>query len=492
MSEYNVNEGLVKEAKSILNGLRAHQKSAEDKLSNMDRQIEDLKLSQRKLSEAYTKAAPEYRAQDETLRRYVRKDGTLRMNAEDRQIQVGSQGSITSTMPGLLDETEPSNEWHAKLIKINKERNFARMLMANAHTPNMDLKLYKHLEVAPRCIKPGLEKAYDGTAGKGSQWTQDQFVDSLYESYTVPRRLRSLLPTVECDRGSLIIPTLTKGAQPYVQGTASSDTMATNAYPASTVTTGQTVISLAGMTVRCLVDQVAAEDSALALASVLSRNISESIESGFEDAMINGQEGVVGAFDTGLANWAGPDSRWTVGSASDHRLTFDGWRKLAFAASTENTPASGADVKFADIITCISKMGEFGAGERLMVVSPSFLIKNLLDMTELATIDKFGPQATVLTGQVGALLGMPVIMSRFMTDDLNANGKYDNITKDYTGYLIYNRSSYVQYLRRGLQIESQRNIASGAFEIVASLRAVMGSADTAASKNVAFQYSIDK
>jgi len=491
MSEYNVNQGLVEEAKSILNGLRAHQKNAEDKLSNMDRQIEDLKLSQRKLSEAYTKAAPEYRAQDETLRRYVRKDGTLRLNSEKKQIQIGGQGAMTSNVPGLLDETEPTNEWHAKLLKINKERNFARMLMANPHTPKMDLKLYKHLEVAPRCIKPGLEKAYDGDPGKGSQWTQAQFVDSLYESYTVPRRLRSLLPTVECDRGSLIIPTLTKGAQPYVQGTATDDINA-SAYPASTVTTGQTVISLAGMTVRCVVDQVAAEDSALALASLLSRNIGESIESGFEDTMINGQTGVVGSFDTGLADWTGPDGRWTAGSASDHRLTFDGWRKLAFAASTENTPASGADVKFSDIVTCISKMGEFGAGERLMVVSPSFLIKNLLDMSELATIDKFGPQATVLTGQVGALLGMPVIMSRFMTDDLNANGIYDNATKDYTGYLIYNRSSYVQYLRRGLQIESQRNIASGAFEIVASLRAVMGSADAAGSKNVAFQYSIDK
>ena len=112
-------------------------------------------------------------------------------------------------------------------------------------------------------------------------------------------------------------------------------------------------------------------------------------------------------------------------------------------------------------------------------------------MTELATIDKFGPQATVLTGQVGALLGMPVVMSRFMTSDLNASGKYDGVTTTQTGYIIYNRSSYVQYLRRGLQIESQRNIGSGAFEIVASLRAVMGSADAAASKNVAFQYNID-
>ena len=344
MSEYNVNKGLVEEAKQILHGLRTHQKQAADKLSNMDRQIEDLKLSQRKLSEAYTKAAPEYKAHDQTLTRYLRKDGTLRLNAEEKQIKIGGQGAITSTMPGLLDETEPTNEWHAKLIKINKERNFARMLMANAHTPKLDVKLYKHLEVAPRCIKPGLEKAYDGNAGKGSQWTQGQFVDALYESYTVPRRLRSLLPVVECDRGSLIIPTLTKGAQPYVQGTASSDDMwgTANAYPASTVTTGQTVISLAGMTVRCVVDQVAAEDSALALASVLSRNIAESIESGFEDCMINGQTG--GAYDGAFATWTGPDGRWTAGSASDHRKTFDGWRKLSDAASSRSTPANPADV----------------------------------------------------------------------------------------------------------------------------------------------------
>ena len=255
-----------------------------------------------------------------------------------------------------------------------------------------------------------------------------------------------------------------------------------NAYPASTVTTGQTVISLAGMTVRCVVDQVAAEDSALALASVLSRNIAESIESGFEDCMINGQTGVIGSFDTDLANWTGPDGRWTAGSSSDHRLTFDGWRKLSDAAASRSTPSNPALVTFADIVAAMAEMGEYGAGERLMVVSPSFLIKNLLDMTELATIDKFGPQATVLTGQVGSLLGMPVIMSRFMTADLDNSGLYSGAGNSKTGFIIYNRSSYVQYLRRGLQIESQRNIGSGTFEIVASLRAVMGSADAAARR----------
>jgi hypothetical protein len=126
-----------------------------------------------------------------------------------------------------------------------------------------------------------------------------------------------------------------------------------------------------------------------------------------------------------------------------------------------------------------------------MVVSSEFLVRNLLDMTQLATLDKFGPQATVLSGQIGSLLGMPVVISRFMTADLNASGVYDNITKTQTGYVIFNRNSYVQYLRRGLQIESQKTIASGSYELVASMRSVMGSADAAGAKNVAYQYNID-
>ena len=64
MSDYNVNENMVAEAKGILEGIRSHQKNAEDKLTNLDRQVEDLKLAQRKLSEAYTKAAPEYTGEE--------------------------------------------------------------------------------------------------------------------------------------------------------------------------------------------------------------------------------------------------------------------------------------------------------------------------------------------------------------------------------------------------------------------------------------------
>lgn len=492
MSDYNVNNSLVEEAKSILHGLKAHQKNAEEKLSNLDRQVEDLKVAQKKMSEAYTKAETVYTGKESHLSRYIRKDGTLRAKTERDSIAIHGQGVVDAERKGLLDDT-PVCEWQDQLQKIVRKRNFARMLMANPHTPKMDLELHKHLELAPKNIAAGIQRFYAGGAGAGAEWTQAQFVDQLHEDYKVPRRLRSLLREVPVERGSLIVPTLSRGGQPYVQSTISDDNpyAAANQYKASTVTTAQSTISMAGMTVRYLIDQAAMEDSALALSQILSRDIAESIESGFEDAMINGQTGAVGSFDTDLANWS-PRGRWTAGATSDHRLAFDGFRKIAKGKSQVAFPSSSANFLFEDFVGAVAKMGEYGASEEnVLILSPECLIKHFLDLDELATIDKFGPSATILSGQLGSLMGMPVVLSRFMTADLNALGIYDGVTTDKTGYVIFNRGSYVQYVRRGLQVETQRDITSGSMTLVASMRAVMGTADSAGAKNVVYSFNMD-
>ena len=69
-----------------------------------------------------------------------------------------------------------------------------------------------------------------------------------------------------------------------------------------------------------------------------------------------------------------------------------------------------------------------------------------MNMSETKTLDVFGPQASVLQGQIASVLGMPIIMSRFLSSDLNAAGKYDNVTKTRSGLLIFARDSYYQYL----------------------------------------------
>ena len=133
-------------------------------------------------------------------------------------------------------------------------------------------------------------------------------------------------------------------------------------------------------------------------------------------------------------------------------------------------------------------MGELAVQRQLLICSPEFMVKQLMGLGELQTIDKFGAQAVVLTGQVASVLGVPVVMSRFMGADMNLTGVYDNVTTDKTGFLLVNRDSYTIYNRRGILVETDRDISAGAIEMVSTSRAVMDSPDSATAKNVVYNY----
>jgi hypothetical protein len=113
-----------------------------------------------------------------------------------------------------------------------------------------------------------------------------------------------------------------------------------------------------------------------------------------------------------------------------------------------------------------------------------------LQLEQVVTLEKFGTQATVLTGQLASLAGIPIVMSRFMGADMNASGLYDNATKDKTGFLVFNTDSWYQYLRRQITVESDKDITSGAIQIVSTMRAVMDSPDASSIKNVAYGYNL--
>ena len=106
-------------------------------------------------------------------------------------------------------------------------------------------------------------------------------------------------------------------------------------------------------------------------------------------------------------------------------------------------------------------------------------------------MDKFGPQATVLSGQIAALAGMPIIMSRFMGADLENTGLFlGSGSKNKTGYLIVNRDSYYNYVRRRITIETDKDIKSGVIQVVATMRGTFDSPDATATKNVAYHYNL--
>src|SRR4029079_2191601 len=104
---------------------------------------------------------------------------------------------------------------------------------------------------------------------------------------------------------------------------------------------------------------------------------------------------------------------------------------------------------------------------RLVIVSDvQTYLKGFLSSTagspgaNLLTLDKFGPSAIVLTGQIAAYRGVPVITSA-VHRLAAADGKLDAATpaNNTLGSLtVYNRDFWKKGFRRQLMIEMDRDI----------------------------------
>jgi hypothetical protein len=77
----------------------------------------------------------------------------------------------------------------------------------------------------------------------------------------------------------------------------------------------------------------------------------------------------------------------------------------------------------------------------------------LLADTNLLTVDKMGPAAVILNGQIGSVFGVPVIVSEHVRENVNATGVYDGITTTKTTMLCVNRNEFAIGQRTALDVE---------------------------------------
>jgi hypothetical protein len=484
------NNPAVEEAKKVIAGIVDHQKSADNRLQNFESQVSDLKDAHRKMVEGQTqKAQIPVSGGDLALRRFIGEDG-IQWKTETRSINT-PRGIAKVDQEGILDSSLPCNDWHAELIEITKKRSFCRLLQREPHTPKSDLKLYSHLQKAPGFLRDHVAKAFSDGVGVGAEWIPEGFGTELFQTFETPRNLKSLFPEIQMDRETMLMPRIDRGGVPYIR---SASTDATTNYSASTVGTSQATIRAASLCVLYNVDQDAAEDTIMAIAPALSKAIQSDLHDGFEDAMINGDTTATHQDD--LVNWD-TRSRWGGGSVAkggpgDHRKAFDGFRELAFGLGGVSThDYLGAAFTFANLMSLISSLGELNGSDRLLIMSPELVVSNLLTLTEVVTVEKYGPMASILTGEISRIAGIPVVMSRFMTADLEATGVFLNSgSKNKTGMLCVSRDSYPIFSRRGLTIEQDKHIPSGTIQIAATLRQTMASMDKSGTRNVAYGYNL--
>jgi len=136
-----------------------------------------------------------------------------------------------------------------------------------------------------------------------------------------------------------------------------------------------------------------------------------------------------------------------VTAADDARKLAKGYRKL----SLDNT----ATVDFSGTVS-VNKldemrisMGKLGVNvkELAYVFGPTGY-GQAVSLEAVSSVDQIGNAATLVTGSLAAFRGVPIIISEFVREDLNATGVYDGTTTDKTVCHIVNGTRFWIGVRR--------------------------------------------
>lgn len=226
------------------------------------------------------------------------------------------------------------------------------------------------------------------------------------------------------------------------------------------------------------------EDSAVDFLAIARQELLLSHQRAVESAIINGD-----------SDGTHIDSDTQAGSALLAEKIWHGLRRQALSNSANGgTKNFGAALSTAGLIDMRAKMKKFGVNpaDLIWIVGPA-VYAQLLGLPELLTVDKAGPAAAaILRGSAASILGIPVVVSQHVREDLNASGVYDGVTSTKGSILLVNASRWYVGIRRAPQIRVVQDSPSYDRYLLAAYQRLdfVGHAQGASETSVCYGYNI--
>ncbi len=226
------------------------------------------------------------------------------------------------------------------------------------------------------------------------------------------------------------------------------------------------------------------EDAAFAIEPWLTGKLIESLARGFETQVINGD--TTGTHMDNDVN----------GGASDlPQKSQQGLRHIGTGNQTDlSDPATLTLANINTVRNLLDGPYKVDPSGLVLITSPAGLMLHLLEVAELQTLDKIGPQAVVLTGQVGSISGMPVVVSSEFPEDLDNDGVNKATPADantHTALLCVHTPSYITGTVRNERVDFDFAPKTGTVTTVASMRmGFLDIVDTASENTLGYGYNL--
>jgi hypothetical protein len=231
------------------------------------------------------------------------------------------------------------------------------------------------------------------------------------------------------------------------------------------------------------------EDSVVAMLPEVRRTLVRNAAEVIDDVLLNG--------DTTPTNGINSDGA-TIGTTTPGKahwlLGFDGLLHLPLVDNTSQANNLNGSVSAAAYNSALKMLGKYGVrtNEAVFVTDVNTFLSSLA-IEEVETVDKLGPAASILTGQLAVVYGHPLIVSEQMRL-ADSDGKVTDAgnSADTGRILAVNTTQWRLGYRRTISIETERDIQKRQNLMVVSLRLAFGERtnNRATATHTALQYNV--
>jgi HK97 family phage major capsid protein len=281
-------------------------------------------------------------------------------------------------------------------------------------------------------LAPKLKAFGTGVVGGGAEWVPTVLSSTYISEMELGREFVGMLKQVNMPQSPYELPTngytVARGGSEGVTATDSS------------FSTGKLAFSAKKFQEYYIFPEELSEDSAPDIVALGRNELTQAHLRAFETALINGD-----------ADGTHQDADTQAGAADLAEKQLDGLRKIALAqGKTVNFGAAVSDTKLREMRAA---MGKFGVNPSDLVwVASAKGYLQMLGTNNVVTVDKMGPNATILKGQLGSYEGIPIVQSGFLRSDMDATGVNILPGDATTGMLLVHRPRLYWATRRPIRL----------------------------------------
>lgn len=298
-------------------------------------------------------------------------------------------------------------------------------------------------------------------AGTGDELVPTNLAGQLWEDFFLASRVAGQMTRVDMPTNPFDVP-LGLGNVTWRKGSENTATTASDPSTAKTTLTATELITEQNWS------YTLDEDAAIALAPALRNRLAQSGGEIMDSFALNAD-----ATSAATGNINLDDSTPAAGTyyLSDGQ---DGIRHQWLVDNTAMGSDAGGDaLADDDVIGVLGKLGKYAVdpNQLVLVCDVSTYLSGFLKLANVLTVDKFGPNAIIHTGQLASYRGVPIVLSA-SHPLAEADGKVSNTGGNNTlgSFSVFHKAMWYIGFRRNLLIETDRDIQKRMYVMVTSLR----------------------